>query len=74
MVRRNAELAKYTPSTDVDFAAYLKKEYPDVAVATDEANEQVHTSLCAFKKGRNTHLCMCSGYLEPALHVPNPIL
>eukprot|EP00035_Acanthoeca_spectabilis_P024430 m.453795 g.453795 ORF g.453795 m.453795 type:complete len:366 (+) comp20552_c0_seq1:47-1144(+) len=43
MVRRNAELAKYTPSTDVDFAAYLKKEYPDVAVATDEANEQHYT-------------------------------
>ena len=40
-VKLSSEQAKYLPSSDVDFASYLKKTYSDVAVATDEANEQV---------------------------------
>jgi cyclopropane-fatty-acyl-phospholipid synthase len=43
-VRRSKELAKYKPSADADFAAYLKATYTTgLAVATDEANEQHYT-------------------------------
>eukprot|EP00038_Savillea_parva_P018225 m.22736 g.22736 ORF g.22736 m.22736 type:complete len:370 (+) comp4017_c0_seq2:70-1179(+) len=42
-VKLSSEQAKYLPSSDVDFASYLKKTYSDVAVATDEANEQHYT-------------------------------